>query len=84
MARRDGEPWITTRVLKLHNPIPQLAGVSVYIAFFPRRLFIACIPGINLGVQSVVQGAVELVGICALEHHGKIFAIRPIGLVAEL
>ena len=54
MARRDGEPWITTRVLKLHNPIPQLAGVSVYIAFFPRRLFIACIPGINLGVQSVV------------------------------
>jgi hypothetical protein len=35
-------------------------------------------------VQSIVQGAVEFVCIGALEHHGKVFAIRPIGLVAQL
>src|ERR1700729_3978250 len=42
------------------------------------------IPTIHLGVQSIVEGAIEIVCVGALEHHGQVFTIGPVGLLPEL
>ena len=35
-------------------------------------------------MQSVVQSAIKLVGVGALEHHGHVFTVGPVGLLSEL
>ena len=80
---KDSRPGIAASFFQMHDAFPEFVGLRRGVLLL-GDIRAGRVPGIHLRVQGIVQGAIEIVGVRALKHHGEIFAIGPVGLVSEL
>ncbi len=74
---------IATRLFQPSHACPHFLRTGVFaIGLCWNSCFVAGMPRIDLGMQSVMEGPVKLIRIRPLEHHGQVFAIGPVRLIA--